>query len=174
MTVLKIVTLPDPILRTQARKVISFTPGLQYLISDMIETMRVAHGVGLAAPQVGIDKQIIVVEYSEENEHANRISKSPKLFVVINPEIFHHSSRMVIGREACLSIPGFSGEVNRHQFIRIKGLSCNERPFQLKATGWLARIFQHEVDHIHGMLYTDCATRVWRIQDKEQPFSLVL
>ena len=108
MTVRKIITVPDLILRSQARKVMSFTPELQYFISDMIETMQVGHGVGLAAPQVGIDKQIIVVEYSEENEHANKISRSPKFFVVINPEIFHRSSRMVIGRETCLSIPGFS------------------------------------------------------------------
>jgi len=174
MTVRKIITIPDLILRSQARKVMSFTPELQYFISDMIETMHVGHGVGLAAPQVGIDKQIIVVEYSEENEHANKISRSPKFFVVINPEIFHRSSRMVIGREACLSIPGFSGEVHRHQFISIKGLSRYGQPFQLKASGWLARIFQHEVDHIHGILYTDCATLVWRIQDREDQFSLVI
>lgn len=174
MTIRKIITVPDPILRTQARKIRSFTPELQYFISDLIETMRMAHGVGLAAPQVGIDKQVIVVEYSEEDKQVEGLNKSPKLYVVINPEIFHRSSEEITGKEACLSVPGFIGEVNRHQLVTVKGLNRHGRPFRLKARGWLARIFQHEIDHIHGRLYTDCASKVWRIRAKDEEFSLVI
>ena len=170
MTIRKIITVPNPILRTQARKIRTFTPELQYFISDLIETMRMAHGVGLAASQVGIDKQVIVVEYSEEDKQVEDLNKSPKLYVVINPEIFHRSSEEITGKEACLSIPGFIGEVNRHQVVTVKGLNRHGRPFRLKARGWLARIFQHEVDHLNGVLFVDKALSVWQPQvEAEEP-----
>jgi peptide deformylase len=164
MTVRKIITLPDPILRIQARKVVNFTSELQYLISDMVETMRSARGVGLAAPQVGIDKQLIVVEYSDQ-DHRTDPPSAKNLYIVINPEIFQYAREIVSGREACLSVPGFYGEVNRYHRVIIKGYSRHGRPFQMKASGWLARVFQHEIDHVRGVLYTDIATQVWRTQD---------
>jgi len=171
MTVRKIITFPDPILRKQTRKIIHFSPELQYLISDMIETMRKTHGVGLAAPQIGVDKQLIVVEYSSDIGLTNEITKAPDLYVMINPEISNRSSKQVMGIEACLSIPGLCGEVSRHESIRVKGLDRQGYPIEQRADGWLARIFQHEIDHIHGVLYTDCATQVWRVRDKNEALS---
>jgi peptide deformylase len=171
MTVRKIVTFPAPILRTQTRKVIHFSPELQYLISDMIETMRKTHGVGLAAPQIGVDKQLIVVEYSSDIEPSDEIPKAPYLYVMINPEISDRSSDQVKGIEACLSIPGLCGEVERHESIRVKGLDRQGHAIEQNADGWLARIFQHEIDHLHGVLYTDRATKVWRVRDKIEEFS---
>jgi peptide deformylase len=174
MTVRNIVTIPNPILRTHARSVKSFTPELQYLISDMVETMRSAKGVGLAAPQIGIDTQLIVVEYGEYSKQTDPPSKSSKLFVVINPEIIQHSSIIENAIEACLSIPGYCGMVARYQSATIKGFNRHGRPFRLKASGWMARIFQHEIDHLEGILYTERATQAWRVQEKmnESPMAI--
>jgi peptide deformylase len=163
MTIQEIITVPDPTLNTRAEKVKNFSAKLQYLIGDMIETMRSANGVGLAAPQIGISQQIIVVEYTEEKEFGHDAINPKKLYVVINPSIFQFSSKSVVGVEACLSVPGFAGEIVRYQSVKIKGLNRHGRPLRLKVDGWLARIFQHEIDHIHGVLYTDRASRVWSI-----------
>ncbi len=162
MTIRPIVTVPNPVLRRKARPVTAFDKRLQILIDDMIETMRAAPGVGLAAPQVSVSERVIVVEYyeSEEAEAAEDQTRK-KVWVVINPEIVKASPETVMGVEGCLSIPNVVGEVERHQTVHLKGLSRRGQPLRLKATGWLARIFQHEIDHLNGVLFTDRATRVW-------------
>ena len=174
-----IVTLPDPVLRRKARPVASFDKSLQALIDDMIETMRAAPGVGLAAPQVGISDRLIVVEYAEPPEEEAAVDGveaapekplaevKPKLYVVINPEIVKASSETEVGVEGCLSIPGLVGEVERHAGIQIKGLNRRGQPMKIKADGWLARIFQHEIDHINGVVFPDRATRVWQPEPGE-------
>ena len=167
MAVRKIVTLPDPILRTKAQRVRSVTPQLQRLIDDMVETMRVAPGVGLAAPQVGVNRRVIVVEYGEPPEDPQAEAKPPKLHVVVNPEIVRRSSETVVGDEACLSIPGYAGEVERHRSVTVKGLNRHGQPFRLKANDWLARIFQHEIDHLDGVLFIDRAREVWVASEEE-------
>ena len=164
MTLREIVTLPDPILRRKARKITSFDKEFSVLVNDMIETLRSAPGVGLAAPQVGISERLIVIEFGdEENEDAPK-----KLYVVANPEIMEASEEMVSAIEGCLSIPGLVGEVERHESIHVKGLNRVGKPIRIKAEGWLARIFQHEMDHLEGVLYPDRASRVWQPKDDEE------
>ena len=173
MTVRTIVTPPDPVLRRKARPVTKFDGNLQSLIDDMVETMREAPGVGLAAPQVGVSERVIVVEYAEQEETEDDQEPKevePKLYVMVNPEIVKSSPDMVTGVEGCLSVPGFVGEVERNYEVRIKALNRRGQPMKLKADGWLARIFQHEIDHLNGVLFTDLATQVWQpeepIEDK--------
>jgi len=171
MTLRTIVTLPDPVLRRKAHAVTTFDKNLKTLIEDMVETMREAPGVGLAAPQIGLSDRLIVVEYyeHEQDEEEENEDAPKKVWAVINPEIVTASEEKIKGVEGCLSIPGLVGEVERHTAIQIKGLNRHGKPIKIKAEGWLARIFQHEIDHLNGVLFPDLATRVWRpAQDVEQ------
>lgn len=165
MAIREIVTVPDEVLRRKARKVTVFDANLQKLIDDMVETMREAPGVGLAAPQVGISERLIVVEYAEDDEEENA---PKKLFVVANPEIVKASPETEKGIEGCLSIPGLVGEVERPLQVVIRGQNRRGQPVRIKAKGWLARIFQHEIDHLEGILFTDRATRVWKPTPEEE------
>jgi peptide deformylase len=165
MPVRTIVYHPDPILRRKARKVTEFGPELQKLIDDMVETMREAPGVGLAAPQVDVPLRLIVVEYSEDEEEET----PPKLYVLINPEIMRLSDETEVGTEGCLSIPGFVGDVERPVGAVIKGLNRYGKPIRIKAEGWLARVFQHEIDHLEGVLFIDRAEKVWRLEESAPP-----
>lgn len=163
MTLREIVTVPEPVLRRKARKVTDFGSELQTLIDDMVETMRAAPGVGLAAPQVNAPLRVIVVEFGDEEDE----SVPPKLYTVVNPEIVRSSREMVVGTEGCLSIPGFIGDVDRMKSITVKGQNRRGQPVRIKAEGWLARIFQHEIDHLDGILFTDRALRVWKPEEGE-------
>jgi peptide deformylase len=160
MPVRDIVTHPAPILRKKARKVTDFGPELQTLVDDMVETMRSAPGVGLAAPQVGEPFQLIVVEYTEKED-----DEQPKLFVLANPVIIRTASDQEVGTEGCLSIPGFVGDVERPAAVTLRGLNRRGKPMRVKADGWLARIFQHEVDHLNGVLFIDRAEKVWKVEE---------
>lgn len=159
MTVREIKVIDEPVLRRRAKKIVKVTPEIRKLIEDMIDTMRAAPGVGLAAPQVGVSERLIVVEYAEEDEDAEIDPSAPpkkkKLYVVINPEIVWSSDEVVEGTEGCLSIPGWSGDVIRHEAVVVKGLNRSGQRIKINADGWLARIFQHEIDHIDGVLYID-------------------
>jgi peptide deformylase len=167
MAVREIITLPAQVLRRKARKVTSFGSELQTLIDDMIETMRVAPGVGLAAPQIDVPSRVIVVEFGdEEDEEAPK-----KLYTLVNPEIVRPSEEMILAAEACLSIPGFAGEVERYEAIQVKALNRQGKPVRIKAKGWLARIFQHEVDHLDGVLYIDRAQKVWKMEEADEPIA---
>jgi peptide deformylase len=167
MAILEIAMLPDPVLRRKAKKITTFDKDLQTLIENMIETLRKAPGVGLAAPQVSESIRLIVVEYGEEDEDGNE-QDPKKLYVIANPEIVQASEEKVIGIEACLSIPGLVGDVDRHKKIVIKGLNRFAKPVKITTEGWLARIFQHEIDHLDGVVYTDRATRVWKPREDEE------
>jgi peptide deformylase len=167
MAVREIITPPNPTLRERATKVKQITPELEQLVHDMIDTLRDAPGVGLAAPQVDVSQRVVVVEYGEESDDPETPPKPAKLYVVINPEIVRKSSDTVLGNEACLSLPGYMGEVKRFESVTIKGLDQRGKNFRLRAKGWLARIFQHEIDHLDGILYIDRATQVWRIEQDE-------
>jgi len=171
MAVREIVSLPEPVLRKKARKVTDFGPELQTLIDDMVETMRVAPGVGLAAPQVDASVRVIVVEYGEEDEEETAVIP-PKLYTVVNPEITRFSTESEVGSEGCLSIPGFAGDVERPLGITIKGLNRRGQPIRIKAEGWLARIFQHEIDHLDGVLFIDRAEHVWKLEGETAQVSL--
>ncbi len=161
MSLRTIITAEDPRLRQRARKVRVVSPALQTLIDDMIDTMHAAPGVGLAATQLAVGQRVIVVEFREDEADAGA---PPKLFVVVNPDITHRSNEIADGVEGCLSIPGYAGDVERHAWVTVKGLNRHGRPFRLKARGWLARIFQHEIDHLDGVLFIDRATRVWKLE----------
>jgi len=168
MTVREIVHLQDPVLRKKAHKITEFDKDLQTLIEDMIETVRVAPGVGLAAPQVNVSTRLIVVEYVVNEEAEEEENPPKKLYVVVNPEIVQASEEMVMGAEGCLSIPGLLGEVERHQEVVIKGLNRFGKPQKIKAKGWMARIFQHEIDHLEGVLFVDRAAQIWKPKESEE------
>ena len=166
MTLRKIVTLPDPVLRRKARAITKFDKNLSTLIDDMVETMREAPGVGLAAPQIGLSDRLIVIEYHEREEDEENEEAPKKVWAMINPEIVKASEEKVMGVEGCLSIPGLLGEVERHAEVQVKGLNRHGKPMKVKAKGWLARIFQHEIDHLNGVVFTDLATQVWQPQQE--------
>lgn len=152
MAVLPIVLHPDPVLRRKAKPVQKINFQLRKLLDDMAETMYDAPGVGLAAPQVGVSKRIIVVDCGEPHG----------LIEMINPEIVYAEGR-ASATEGCLSIPGYVGEVERNARVRVAGLDRQGRKFWIDAEGLLARCFQHEIDHLDGVLYIDKAINVREI-----------
>lgn len=164
MAIREIITLPNKTLRRKARKVTSFGSELQTLIEDMLETMRAAPGVGLAAPQVNVPLRVIVVEFKEiENEEEDE-ETPPKLYIMVNPEISRSSAEKEIGTEGCLSIPRIAGDVERPSLVTVKGFNRHGQPVKVKTKGWMARIFQHEIDHLDGILFVDRAEKVWQIE----------
>lgn len=168
MAVLDIIKLENPILRKKAIKVTTFDTKLQKLVDDMIETVLDAPGVGLAAPQVAESKRLIVVRLPDDEDAKKEYGKEAGvLYVVANPKIIKTSKTMVPGIEACLSIPGYFGEVDRHEEVVITGQDRNGKDIRIKPKGWLARVFQHEIDHLDGQLYIDIANDVWRADEME-------
>lgn len=159
MAILEIVKLPHPILRQKMRPVTKFDAELQKLIDDMIETMREAPGVGLAAPQIGESLSLAVIEtLPETDDDGNEVEGSRDLYVIVNPKIVWRSVEVVDGIEGCLSIPGYVGEVTRAEAIRVRAQDRFGRKVKLDLEGWDARIFQHEIDHLNGELYIDKLT----------------
>jgi peptide deformylase len=171
MTIRKIVTPPNPTLRQKAREVRSFDENLQKLIDDMVQTMRASKGVGLAAPQVDVSQRVIVIEYAEgqEDPESEDEPKEPTLYIMVNPEVSRQSIEKVTANEACLSLPGYFGEVERHDTVTVKGQNRRGDEVKLKAQGWLARVFQHEIDHLDGILYIDRATDIWKVEPEDLP-----
>jgi peptide deformylase len=154
MAMREIITLGHPTLRQKARKVTRFGPELQQLVNDMVETMRAAPGVGLAAPQVDVPERIIVVELPADEEEG----LPAELYAFVNPEIVKASRDVEEGEEGCLSIPGYLGEVERSVEVVIRGQDVFGKPQRIKARDYLARIFQHEMDHLEGVLFIDRVT----------------
>jgi peptide deformylase len=154
MPVRTIVRLGHPALRTPAQPVAPAALSLsenQGLIDDMIETMRLASGVGLAAPQVGVGLQIFIYEAGARDDRDAAIP----LHAVINPMLTPLSGEQVYDWEGCLSIPDFRGLVPRHQRVRVRGLDRDGRPLDYVAEGFEARIVQHEYDHLHAVVFLD-------------------
>lgn len=164
MAIREIITIPNPILRRKAHKVTDFDKDFQTLVTDMIDTLHEAPGVGLAAPQIAVSLRLIVVEYNIDEDD----EESPKkLYILANPEIIEASDEMVSGIEGCLSVTGLVGEVERHLSVTVKGQNRMGKPVKIKASGWLARIFQHEIDHIDGIVFTDRTDKVWQPREDE-------
>lgn len=151
MPVREIKRIGDPVLRQEAQRVKKFDKRLHQLIDDMTQTMREAPGVGLAAPQIGVSERVIVVELPEDEDDP----QSGQLYEFVNPEIVRASSREVEGEEGCLSIPDIVGDVWRAETVVIKGQDRYGKPQRLEARDWLARVFQHEIDHLNGVLFID-------------------
>lgn len=141
----------DPVLRKTAKEVKEVTPNIQKLIKNMATTMYHAKGVGLAAPQVGISKRVIVVDVGDETG----------LHAIVNPEIISYSGSQN-GPEGCLSCPNIFGEVLRAKKVVVEGLDENGAPVHLEAEDFLARALQHEIDHLDGILFIDKANKMTR------------
>ena len=159
MALLNLRTLPDPVLRQKARRVSKIDDSLQKLIDNMIDTMRDAGGVGLAANQVGVLQRIVVIEMPEEEE----------VRVLINPEITRREGERVV-EEGCLSIPGYRGELTRSLKVRVRAMDRDGKPVRIKAEGLLAQVLEHEMDHINGALYIDhleSADKLWKLEPQE-------
>jgi peptide deformylase len=138
---------PDPVLRVQCRAVTGFDESLRKLVADMIETMHAAPGIGLAAPQVGVDLRVVVVDLSVGEDQGEE-------HVLINPEIVHRQGQET-DVEGCLSLPGLTDKVDRPTFVRLKAFDLDGNPFEMEADDWLARAICHEVDHLDGVLFVD-------------------
>ena len=143
MAIRQIRTIGDEILRKQCKPVKEMTPRTAELIEDMFETMYEANGVGLAAPQVGILRQLVVIDVDDGNQ-----------YVLINPEILETEGSQT-GSEGCLSVPGKSGTVTRPMHVKVKALNENLEPYELEGDGLLARAICHEIAHLRGELYVD-------------------
>ena len=145
MSVLPICHFPDKsVLRRKAKRVSRIDSSIQKLIDDMVETMRQAKGVGMAAPQVGVPLQVIVLQMPEEEEPV----------AIINPEIVKRSGEQEV-TEGCLSVPGYFGELKRSASVTVKGRDRHGKSIRVKATGLMAEAVEHEVDHLDGILYID-------------------
>ena len=166
MTQLRILTIWEDegeILRRPANRVRTFDNRLHQLLENMVETMREGKGVGLAAPQIGLDQRIFVIEYPEDTE---RPEETMQRYEMINPEIVK-AKGTEIGQEGCLSLPGLAADVDRATYVLIKAQDRHGKSQRIKAYDWLARIFQHEIDHLFGVLMTDRAEQVYKVVELE-------
>jgi peptide deformylase len=145
MAVRNVRTEENPVLREKCAEVPSITDGIKRLIDDMFETMYEFDGVGLAAPQIGIAKKIVVIDDRDGNK-----------FALINPVITESKGEQ-ISEEGCLSLPGFAGRVKRPEFVKVEALNVDGDEILLAAEGFLAIVLSHEIDHLDGILYKDKA-----------------
>ena len=144
MAILPVCHFPDePVLRRKAKRVSRIDSSIQRLIDNMLETMQQINGVGLAAPQVGVPLRVIVLRMPEE---------AP--MVIINPEIVKRAGEQEV-TEGCLSIPGYFGEIKRSAAVTVKGRNRQGKAIRVKATGLMAEVLEHEIDHLNGVLYID-------------------
>jgi peptide deformylase len=154
MAILKIANLGNPVLRIPAELVKNIqAPDVQRLIDDMIETMREYHGVGLAAPQVHRSLQIVTIEAEQESGASRGVPASPT--ILINPRILPATDRTVEDWEGCLSIPNLRGKVPRYTDVEVQAHDRRGKPLTLKVSEFIARVIQHEYDHLIGTVFLD-------------------
>ena len=155
MAILKLYEYPHPILKKKAEKISSIDDEIRRFLDDMLETMYASKGCGLAAPQVGVSKRIVVIDIAHEDEEPNPI-------FMVNPEIVWRSEETEICEEGCLSSPGQRAEVERPASVRIEYLDYDGKKQELLAEDFLAVAAQHELDHLDGVLYIDKISRLKR------------
>ena len=143
MSILDIRVLGDPILRDETRPVADVTDELRELAKSMFETMDLARGIGLAAPQVGRSERLAVIGVNDQR------------FVIVNPEVVDSDAKTAKAEEGCLSIPDVYGDVERPARVRVRAIDLDGKPFEIEAGDLLARCLQHEIDHLHGKLFLD-------------------
>ena len=153
MAILKIIEAGAPILKGTAKPVDHITKHTKKLLDDMAETMYAAEGVGLAAPQINQSLQIVVLDDGNG------------LIELINPEILSHSEETEMGVEGCLSVPGYYGSVSRYKKIKVRALNRHGKTVVYEPEGFLARIFQHEIDHLYGTLFIEKAENLRRVDE---------
>ena len=158
MAIRKIRIDEDPVLRKKAKEIKSIDDSTKELIDDMAETMYDAPGVGLAAPQVGVSKRLVMVD----------VDDGQGLQVFVNPRIIKIEGDPEVGPEGCLSVPGIYGDVERCLKITVKGLNRKGKGITVEASGFRARAIQHEIDHLEGILFTDKASNLRKIADEPE------
>jgi len=166
MAVRRIIYTNDPRLRQKAKRVKQFGPNLKTLADEMLETMLEAHGVGLAAPQIGLLQRLFVAQLPEDENDP----QSGRPFVLVNPEVVKSSDEEVEGEEGCLSIPTWYGLVWRPESIVVKAQGVDGKPMRVKAEGFLARVFLHEMDHLDGVLFIDrveSSEKLWQVKPED-------
>lgn len=171
MAVRPLVESGDPVLRQKARKVRDFGPVLQELVDDLVDTMHEAPGLGLAAPQIGVSLRVAVIELPElpEDEEESENPHRGKLYVLCNPEIVKTWGEQE-GEEGCLSMPLYMGEVPRAERIVVKAQDQRGKAFRIRGQGLMARVLQHEIDHLDGKLFVDrveSLDKLYRIEPSE-------
>ena len=165
MAVLNVVTSENPSLREKSKRVSSFGAALNNLVANMFDTLHAANGLGLAAPQVGVPQRVFIVELPEELDEEGQVELPSERYVLVNPEIVRRRGEQEMV-EGCLSVPGYRGMVKRNTYVVIKGQDIEGRNVRYRAEGLLAQAFQHELDHLDGILYIDrieSADKLWRI-----------
>jgi peptide deformylase len=155
MAQLTILTAPDPRLKLKAKPVNAVDAGVRRLMDDMLETMRAALGIGLAAPQVGVARRVIVLDVAREGEE-------PQPMRLANPEILWRSEELTTQSEGCLSVPEHYADVTRPAEIRLRYLDYENELRELNAKGLLATCLQHEIEHLDGILFVDHLSRLKR------------
>lgn len=153
MAVRRICVLPDPVLRQKAKKITVIDGSVRRLIDDMIETMKAASGVGLAAPQVGVSLRVAVIGIPGE-----------EIITLVNPEIVKRQGERLL-EEACLSVPGYQGELKRSIWVKVKAQDRQGRDIRIRGDELLAEALEHEIDHLDGILYVDRVenNRLWKL-----------
>ncbi len=166
MAVREILQIGDPILRRRSSKVTHFDGALSRLVEDMIESMQAASGVGLAAPQIGVNRRVIIVEMPDGESYP----QPGERWIMCNPDVVKVSRETEVGQEGCLSVAGYVGMVERPVSALIRGQDTRGKKYRVKAEGFLARAFLHEIDHLNGVLYVDLAEEgtVMTVEEYEQ------
>ncbi len=145
MAIMPVIKMDNPVLHRKAKKVSKIDGSVQKLVDDMIDTMHDVEGVGLAAPQVGVPLQVVVIQMPDEED----------VITLINPEIVKTSEESEAMTEGCLSLPGYRGEVKRFTSVTVKARDREGKPIRIKGEGLMAQALQHEVDHINGVVFVD-------------------
>lgn len=163
MAILPILTIPDQVLKTRAEPVMEVDDAVRALLEDMLETMYEAPGIGLAAPQIGVSRRLVVLDVAERDaEDEDAPPPEPRPMRLVNPEIVWASDAMSTYEEGCLSIPDYFADVERPAAVRVRYLDETGAPCEIEADGLLATCLQHEIDHLDGVLFIDHISRLKR------------
>jgi len=179
MALRKVLYKGDPLLRKKSREITRITAHIKTLAEDLWETMYNANGVGLAAPQVGVLRRLVVIDVTEPVEEDEKVDEEgdkdaaePKpepetiKYTLINPEIVEVSEERASSKEGCLSVPGMVGVVERPKWVKVRALDIDGYPFEVEGEGMLAKALLHEIDHLEGVLYTDIADSVEEVKQE--------
>jgi peptide deformylase len=169
MATRSILTAEQPLLREKSKKVTRFGEALERLVEDMFDTMHAAYGLGLAAPQIGVLQRVFIVEMPPEYDEDDNEVAPGEAYVLVNPEIVKTRGQEEM-EEGCLSVPGYRGMVKRATYVVIKAQDMEGREVRYRAEGLLAQAFQHELDHLDGVLYLDrleSPDKLYRIDELE-------